>query len=50
MINEYLKLCQEIGVPIASEKTEWAIDLAIFLGMLLDGRNMLISVPVEKGE
>ena len=30
------------------EKTEWASELTIFLGILLDGRNMVRSIPEEK--
>ena len=49
MINQFLQLCEELGVPISAEKTEWATDCIIFLGILLDGRNLL-SVPLEKRE
>ena len=37
MIREYLAFCKEINVPITYEKTEWASELIVFLGMLLDG-------------
>ena len=48
MIQQFLDLCDEIGVPIAVEKTEWASELIVFLGMLLDGRNRIIAIPEEK--
>ena len=32
MIQQFLELCKDIGVPIAFEKTEWGNELIIFLG------------------
>ena len=48
LISEFLKLREELGIPIALEKTEWAKDWVIFLGILLDGRQMIMSIPIEK--
>ena len=48
MIQSFLDLCDDIGVPIAKEKTEWACELIIFLGILLDGRNFKLGIPMEK--
>ena len=48
LISEFLKLCEELGIPIALEKTEWVKDWVIFLGILLDGRQMIMSIPIEK--
>ena len=39
---------QNIGCPISMEKTEWATQLITFLGMLLNGKTLAISVPIEK--
>ena len=48
MIQSFLDLCVELGVPIATEKTERASDLTLFLRILLDGRNLLLIIPEEK--
>ena len=48
MIRKFLDLCDEIGVPISIEKTEWVSDVIVFLGILLDGRNLVLSIPLEK--
>ena len=48
MINRFLEICQEIGVPVAMEKTEWAAEFITFLGILLDGRNRILAIPLEK--
>ena len=50
MIDQFLELCQEIGVQIAIEKTEWGAETVIFLGILLDGKNLLLAIPLEKRE
>ena len=48
LINEFLAMCEELGLPIAFDKTKWASLQVIFLGILLDGQNMLMIVPEEK--
>ena len=47
-IREFLSLCDELGVPIAVDKTVWAAECVIFLGILLDGYNFVLRIPVEK--
>ena len=32
-------LCNMINFPVALEKTEWASEMIVFLGVLLDGIN-----------
>ena len=44
----FIRLCELIGCPTSEEKTEWAAECVTFLGMLLDGHNFTISVPVDK--
>ena len=44
LIKVFFKICQQVGVPIAAEKTEWATELIIFLGILLDGRNLRLAI------
>ena len=48
IIQLFLDLCGEIGVPVALDKTEWADTLMVFLGILLEGRRHLLAVPEEK--
>ena len=50
MIKAFMKLCQEINIPIAVEKTEWASMLIVFLGILMDGDHRTLSISVEKQE
>ena len=44
----FLRICEEIGVPISDDKTEWATTTIIFLGLLLNGKLFIISIPEEK--
>ena len=48
MINQFLKLCSRIGCPVSLEKTEKATTVIIFLGLLLDGVHLIISIPLDK--
>ena len=48
MIQQFLDLCQELGVPVSLDKTVWADEMVIFLGILLDGRNRLLALPLDK--
>ena len=52
LIQRFLDLCQELAIPVAIEKTEWAKpdSLIIFLGILLDGKNLCLAIPLEKQE
>ena len=46
--QNFLDLCEEIGCPVSMEKTEWATDMIVFLGLLLNGRSRSISIPQDK--
>ena len=48
LIQKFLDLCQEVGMPINMSKTEWASQLIVFLGILLNGVSFTITVPEEK--
>ena len=48
LIKVFLDLCKEMGIPVSMEKTEWASDKIIFLGILMDGRYFTLAVPMEK--
>ena len=48
LIQEFLNLCEQIGIPISEEKTEWLAECMVFLGILLNGRFMILAIPEEK--
>ena len=48
LIQAFLNLCQELNIPVAIEKTEWGCMIIVFLGILLDGKNHMLSIPLEK--
>ena len=48
MVRNFLRLCQDIGCPVALEKTEWASQTIVFLGILLNGKTYTLSIPEEK--
>ena len=44
----FLQICKEVSFPISEGKTEFATIRIVFLGMLLDGQNLIIAVPEDK--
>ena len=48
LMQQFMILCSEIGLPIAMEKTEWAVMIIIFLGVLLDGSRHILGIPENK--
>ena len=48
MIRNFLNLCDELGVSVSLDKTEWAEHRVIFLGILLDGVSFTVAIPLEK--
>ena len=48
LAKSFIKLCKELGVPIAEEKTEWATTRTTFLGVLFDGESQVLSILEEK--
>ena len=48
MIQQFLDLCTELNLPVAAEKTDWVSTLTVFLGILLNGRNLCLAIPIEK--
>ena len=48
MVRQFLEICQNIGCPVALDKTEWGTTQIVFLGILLDGRRHCLMVPEEK--
>ena len=50
VILKFLDLCEELNIPVAIEKTEWASEMVIFLGILLNGQSLTLSIPLDKKE
>ena len=48
LARQFLNICDEINLPISVEKTEWATELILFSGMLVDTKRQLILVPLQK--
>ena len=48
LVRSFLEICKDIGVPVAHEKTQFASEEIVFLGILLNGRRFLMTVPEEK--
>ena len=47
-IQVFLDICKQIGMLVSKEKTHWSEELMVFLGFLIDGRNHLVLIPIEK--
>ena len=48
MVGCFLRMCTKLGVPISEEKTEWGSARITFLGILLDGDKLILTVPEDK--
>ena len=48
MVNCFIQICEELNCPLSIEKTEWATEIIIFLGVLLDSRRRILAIPEEK--
>ena len=48
MIRTFMKVCDAINFPMAVEKTEWAGNIIIFLGMMLNRNRFIIQIPEDK--
>lgn len=47
-VTQFLKICDEINFPVSLEKTEWATQLIVFLGILLNAARGTLQVPLDK--
>ena len=50
MISSFINLCGDLKVPISIEKTEWASEIIVFLGILLNGKDFSLGIPINKRE
>lgn len=48
MLQEFLGICEKIGMPVAPEKTCEPAQRILFLGMELDSVNQIIRIPEDK--
>ena len=48
IMNHFHNCMSELGVPVASEKTEGPQTVLVFLGLELDSDEMVVRVPMEK--
>lgn len=47
-LTTYMGVCAEVNYPLSPEKTIWATQVIVFLGMLLDAIRRIICIPVDK--
>ena len=47
-MRTFLKVCEMINFPVSPEKTFWATERLVFLGMLIDTIKQCVSIPVDK--
>ena len=47
-VQQFLDICNEIGFPVAIEKTHWGTTILVFLGLLIDTGRQVILIPKEK--
>ena len=48
LLEAFLQICQQIRFPVALDKTFVAAEVVEFLGVLLDGRRLMICIPQDK--
>ena len=48
LVRSFLSLCEDIKLPVSLDKTEWACEKLVFLGIMLDGTNFVLAIPPEK--
>ena len=48
MMSDFIQLCEEIGCPIADEKTCWPEPIVTFLGTLMNRITKSLSIPLDK--
>lgn len=44
----YLDLCRQINLPISEDKTVWATQVIVFLGLLINAAKKIITIPEPK--
>lgn len=44
----FMSMCKEILLPVSLRKTQFAITKIMFLGFLVDSKNKLVLVPIDR--
>ena len=47
-MEQFMVVCSRVGCPISKEKTEWPCECLVFLGMLMNGRTLTLSILNDK--
>ena len=47
-VEMFLDICEQICFPVSMEKTVWAEQIIIFLGMMIDNINQVVCIPKRK--
>ena len=47
-VKQFINMCDYVGIPVSLEKTEWGSEVIVFLGILIDVRNKIIGILVDK--
>ena len=47
-VQKFLHLCEQINFPVSMDKMFWGTEELVFLGLLLDSKNQLVCIPVDK--
>ena len=47
-VKIFIAICGQIGLPVNIDKTFWGTTVLVFLGLLIDTVNQIISIPIEK--
>ena len=47
-VKMFMDICTQIGIPVSIEKTEWGSEFIVLMGLLIDARNKLVGILVEK--
>lgn len=50
VLKHFTKLCEELGFPLASQKTVWSTQVLVFLGIGINTRDHVVFIPQEKAE
>ena len=47
-LHSFIATCKQLGVPLASDKTEGPVSKITYLGLEIDARNQLVRIPPTK--
>ena len=48
LVKQFLQICQEINFPVSLDKTKWATQIIVFLGLLLNMKLQIVCIPFNK--